>query len=146
VHEKRALSGWDDQYGAGYRGRKRRNWARIAKFAIIGGFVVLAAVMTAFFIPRAGLYLEIIQRSEVIGTMQTVRVSITNNSLETMRDVAVQFDGGRAIELGDLGPFQGRLLTPDEEDLDFTTVTATANEGAVTVTKHRDVSAVAEGH
>lgn len=136
---------WDDQSGAGYRGGKRRNWARIAKFVIIGGFVVLAVVMTAFFIPRAGLNVEIHQRSEVIGTMQTVSVGITNNSLETMRGVTVQFDDSEPFQLGDLGPFQGRLLTPDEEDLAFETVTATANDGAVTATKHRDPSAVAEG-
>jgi hypothetical protein len=136
----------DDPYGAGYRGGKRRNWARIAKLAIIGGFVVLAVVMTAFFIPRAGLHLEIIQRSEVVGTMQTIRVGITNNSLETMRGVTVQFDDSEPFELGDLGPFQGRLLSPNEEDLAFETVTATANEGAVSVTKHRDLAAVSEGH
>jgi uncharacterized protein (DUF58 family) len=140
------LGEWDDQYGAGYRGGKRRNWARIAKFAIIGGFVVLAAVMAAFFIPRAGLHVEIIQRSEVVGTMQTVSVRITNNSLETMRGVTVQFDSGEPFELGDLGPFQGRLLTPDEEDLGFGSVTASANDGAVMVTKHRDPTAVTGGH
>lgn len=136
---------WDDQYGAGSKGGKRRNWARIAKFAIIGGFVVLAAVMAAFLVPRAGLNVEIHQRSEVIGTMQTVSVGITNNSFETLRGVTVQFDDSDVVELGDLGPFQGELLTPDEQDLGFESVTATANDGAVAVTKHRDLSAV-QGH
>lgn len=140
------LGRWDDQYGAGRSGGKRRNWARIAKFVIIGGFVVLATVMAAFMIPRAGLHVEIIQRSEVIGTMQTISVGITNNSFETMRGVSVQFDDSEPFELGDLGPFQRTLLTPDNEDLGFETVTATANDGAVIVTKHRDPSAVAEGH
>jgi hypothetical protein len=78
--------------------------------------------------------------------MQTVSLRVTNNSFETMRGVTIQYGNGTTTEIGDLGPFQGRLLTPDEEDLDFETVTATANDGAVTVTKHRDPSAVAGGH
>lgn len=138
---------WDDREDARYGGpRKRRNWARIAKFVIIGGFVVLGTVMAAFMIPRAGLHVEIIQRSEVIGTMQTVSASVTNNSFETMRGVTVQFGDGEVFELGNLAPFQGRLITPDADNLDFDRVTATANDGAVTVVKQRDPSAVAEGH
>ncbi len=137
---------WDDQEKAGYAGpRKRRNWARIAWFVIIGGFIVLATVMSAFVIPRAGLHVEIVQRSEVIGTMQTVSVSVTNNSFETMRGVTVQFGDGDAIELGDLAPFQGRLISPDADNLDFDRVTATANDDAVMVVKQRDFTAVPEG-
>lgn len=137
---------WEDQDAAGYRGGKRRDWARIAKFVIMGGFIVLAIVMTAFIVPRAGLNVEIHQRSEVIGTMQTVSVRVTNNSFETMRGVTVQFSNGDVFELGDLAPFQGRLISPDADNLDFDSVTATANDGAITVVKERDFSAVAEGH
>ena len=138
---------WDDRDDVRYSGGgKRRNYVRIAKFVIIGGFVVLAVVMTAFFIPRAGLNVEIHDRSEVVGTMQTVSVRVTNNSFENMRGVMVQFGDGTVQELGDMAPFQGRLVTPDEEDLDFDTVTATANDGAVTTIKHRDLSALAGGH
>lgn len=136
---------WDDQPSTGYRGGRRRNWARIIKFVIIGGFIALAAFLAAFMIPRAGLHVEIFQRSEVIGTMQTVSVRVTNNSFETMRGVTIQYGNGTATELGDLGPFQGRLLTPDEADLDFETVTATANDGAVSVVKHRSLAATS-GH
>lgn len=38
------LSDWDEQYCAGYRD-KRRNWAMIVQFAIVSGFVLLAAAM-----------------------------------------------------------------------------------------------------
>lgn len=136
---------WDDQYGGtGYRGGKRRNWARIAKFVILGGFIILGTVMAAFIIPRAGLHIEIHQRSEVIGTMQTINVRVTNNTFETMRGVTVQFGDGDVFELGDLAPFQGRLLTPDADNLDFDMVTATANGGEITVIEHRDLSTVPE--
>jgi hypothetical protein len=141
------LGRWDDQGGTNYGGpRRRRNWARIFKFVIIGGFVVLATSMAAFMIPRAGLNVEIHQRSEVIGTMQTISVGVTNNSFETMRGVTVQFGDGEVLEIGDLAPFQGRLLSPDADNLDFDRVTATANDGATTTVKHRDFSAIAEGH
>lgn len=138
---------WDDQGDASYGGpRRRRNWARIFKFVIIGGFIVLATFMAAFMIPRAGLHVEIFQRSEVIGTMQTVNARVTNNTFETMRGVTVQFGDDDVFELGDLAPFQGRLISPDADNLDFDRVTATANDGAITVVKHRDFAAVAEGH
>lgn len=136
---------WDDQYGTRYGGGKSRDWARIAKFVIIGGFVVLAAVMSAVIIPRAGLNIEIHQRSEVIGTMQTISVKVTNNSFETLRGVTVQFGNGDAFELGDMAPFQGRLITPDADNLDFDKVTATANDGTIMVVKHREFSAASEG-
>lgn len=139
------MSSWDDRDDFTYRGGKRRNYARIAKFAIIGGFVVLAVVMAAFIVPRAGLSVEIHDRSEVVGTMQTVSVRVANNSFETMRGVAVQFGDGDPVELGNMAPFQSRLLTPDEQDLGFDRVTATANEGAVTVVKHRNPPA-SQGH
>lgn len=131
---------WDDEPSTGYRDGKRLNWARIAKFVIIGGFVALAPFLAAFMIPRAGLHVEIFQRSEVIGTMQTVSVKVTNNSFETMHSVTIQYGNGAATEVGDLGPFQGRLLTPEEEDLDFETVTVTANDDAVTLVKQRSLA------
>jgi hypothetical protein len=138
------VSGWDDRDDFSYRGGKRRNYARIAKFAIIGGFVVLAAVMAAFIVPRAGLNVEIYDRSEVVGTMQTVSVRVANNSFETMRGVSVQFGNGEPFELGDMAPFQSRLLTPDDDDLGFDRVTVTANDGAVTVVKNRGPAS--QGH
>jgi hypothetical protein len=131
------VSGWDDRDDFSYRGGKKRNYVRIAKFVIIGGFVVLAIVMAAFIVPRAGLNVEIHDRSEVVGTMQTVSVRVVNNSFETMRGVTVQFGDGDSMELGDMAPFQSRLLTPDEQDLGFDRVTVTANDGAVTAIKHR---------
>ena len=43
---------WDDRDDFAYRGGKRRNYVRIAKFVIIGGFVALAAFLAADGAPR----------------------------------------------------------------------------------------------
>ena len=134
---------WDDQRDASYGGpRRRRTWTKILRYVIIGGFIVLGTFMAAFMIPRIGLNVEIHQRSEVIGTMQTVSVGVTNNSFDTMHGVTVQFGDGEVFEIGNLAPFQGRLITPDADNLDFDRVTATANDGAVVTVKHRDLPSV----
>jgi hypothetical protein len=46
---------------------------------IIVGFIIVAVVVLSIFIPRSGLNVEIIERSEVMGTMQTVSVRISIN-------------------------------------------------------------------
>ena len=46
---------------------------------IIVGFIIVAVVVLSVFIPRSGLNVEIIERSEVMGTMQTVSVRISIN-------------------------------------------------------------------
>lgn len=143
---------WDDYDGGASGGNfmpdegagKRRNWPRIFKFAILAGFVILGAVLLSVFIPRAGLNVEIFQRGEAVGTVTTVSVKVTNNSLETMRNVTIQFgDRGAVQEIGDMPPFKGVLVSPhQDDDVAFDKVTVTANDGAVVVVKHRSLQQI----
>ena len=65
---------WEDEYGGtfgegGGFPKKSRNWIRIGKFVILGGFIIVAAVILLVFIPRAGLSIEIIERGEIVGSI-----------------------------------------------------------------------------
>ncbi|MGE5660790.1 MAG: hypothetical protein ACM3X1_00930 [Ignavibacteriales bacterium] len=118
---------------------KKRNYIRIIKYVIIAGFVIVAVVVLSVYISRSGLNVEIVERSEVMGTMQTVSVRVSNNNFDTLNDVSVQFgDGGQIQQIGDMGPFSSVMITPPEStELNFTKVTVTANEGEIQVTKSR---------
>ena len=114
----------------------RKSYIRIAKYVIIIGFIVVAVVVLSVFIPRSGLNVEIIERSEVMGTMQTVSVKISNNNFDSLSNVEAQFDGqGRVQPIGDMGPFSSVMITPP--DLNFETVIVRADDGGVEVIKSR---------
>jgi hypothetical protein len=129
---------WDSGIGARFPSIKG-NYIRIAKYVIIAGFIVVAVVVLSVFIPRSGLNVEIIERSEVMGTMQTISVRISNNNFNTLNNVEVQFgeqDGVQSI--GDMGPFSSIMITPpDPNNLDFDRVIVTANNGEVETIKSR---------
>ena len=73
---------------------------------IIAGFIIVAVVVLSVFISRSGLNIEILKRSEVMGTMQTVSVRISTNNFGSLSDVKVQFgDQGKVQAIGDMGPF-----------------------------------------
>jgi hypothetical protein len=138
------LGRWDDNSkfsgsGEGRRiagGRTRR--IRIAKTAIIIGFIIVAAVVLTVFISRAGLYIDIIQREEGMGTLQTITIMLSNNNFNSLNDVTVQFgEGGRIQTIGDMGPFSSVTLTPPAEDMDFDNIIVKANNGQVQVVKQR---------
>ncbi|MPZ07936.1 MAG: hypothetical protein GEU26_16230 [Nitrososphaeraceae archaeon] len=79
----------------------KRNYVKIVKYALVTGFVIVAVVVLSVYIPRSGLNVEIIERSEVMGTMQTVSVRVSNNNFDTLNDVSVQFDDqGKFSRLG----------------------------------------------
>lgn len=131
---------WDSGRGVGTGfPRIGRNYIRIAKYAIFVGFVIVAVVVLSVFIPRSGLNVEIIERSEVMGTMQTVSVRISNNNFGTLDNVEVQFgDQGQVQSIGNMGPFSSVMLTPpDADNLNFDRVIVTANNGEVQTTKSR---------
>jgi hypothetical protein len=95
---------WDSAGRIGFP-RTRRSYIRITKYVIFAGFVIVAVVVLSVFIPRSGLNIEIVERSEVIGTMQTVSVWISNNNFGTLNDVEVQFgDQGQVQPIGNMGP------------------------------------------
>lgn len=117
----------------------KRNYVKIAKYALVAGFVIVAVVVLSVYIPRSGLNVEIIERSEVMGTMQTVSVRVSNNNFDILNDVSVQFDDqGQIQQIGNMGPFSSVMITPPEiGELNFSKVTVTAGEGNIQVIKSR---------
>lgn len=117
----------------------RRSYIRIAKYVIIAGFIIVTVVVLSVFIPRSGLNVEIIERSEVMGTMQTVSVKISNNNFGSLNNVEVQFDDQERVQpIGDMGPFSSVMITPpDPDNLDFDRIIVRANDGEVEVIKSK---------
>jgi hypothetical protein len=127
---------WEDEYGGFDEGRgKRRNYIRIAKFVILGGFIVVAAVVLSVFIPRAGLSVEIIERG---GIVSSIAVKINNNNFNTLNDVTVQFgEQGKIQMIGDMGPFSSVFISPESKELNFDRVIVKANNDVVESVKLR---------
>lgn len=135
---------WDDDNrstGGGW-GRKigegKTNRIRIAKKLIMVGIVIVTVVVLTVFISRAGLFIEIIQRDEGMGTLQTITVRLSNNNFNSISDVKVQFgEAGRVQTIGNMGPFSSVTITPPTEDMDFENIIVRANNGQVQVVKSR---------
>src|SRR5919197_6580355 len=140
---------WDDDPSSGFgsggssNSSSRRipgkwNRIRIAKLAIKVGFVIVAIVFLSVFIPRYGLNTEIIQRSEGVGTIQTISIKVSNNNFETLNDVTVQFDEkGRIQNIGSMGPFSSVMITPEVRDMNFDKIIVKANNGKMESIKFR---------
>lgn len=134
---------WDDgsgQFagGSGRTGRSRRNYAKIAKFVILGGFIVVGIIVLFVFITRSGLNIEIREQNEAMGTIQTISVRISNNKFDTLNDVTVQFgDNGKILSVGTIGPFSSIMITPDPKDLNFEKVIVKGNGGKAEAVKFR---------
>jgi hypothetical protein len=132
------LGRWDeDQFqDDGFLGKVRRNYIKIAKLGIVAGFVIVALVVLSVFIPRAGVSVEIIERGGIIGSITT---KISNNNLDTLNKVMVQFgENGVVQHLGNIGPFASVFASPNPDELEFDRVIVTANDGNVRVIKYRD--------
>jgi hypothetical protein len=126
--------------GSGGAGGIPRKWnrIRIAKYAIRVGLVIVAIVFLSVFIPRYGLNIEVIQRSEGVGTIQTISIKVSNNNFETINNVTVQFgDKGRIQQLGDMGPFSSIMITPEQQDMNFDKIIVKANNGKMESVKFR---------
>jgi hypothetical protein len=118
------------------RGKVRRNYIKIAKVGIIVGFVVVALVVLSVFLPRVGVSIEIIERGGLIGS---ITAKISNNNLDTLNNVVVQFgDNGIPQRLGNIGPFASVFSSPNPTELDFDRIILTANDGDVRVVKYRN--------
>jgi hypothetical protein len=138
------LGRWDDnsKFSGSRWGRRiaggRTRRIRIAKTVIIMGFIIVAAVVLTVFISRAGLYIDIIQREEGMGTLQTITITLSNNNFNSLNDVTVQFGkGGRVQTIGYMGPFSSVTITPSAEDMDFDNIIVRANNGQVQIVKQR---------
>jgi hypothetical protein len=138
------LGRWDkdeQSSGCGW-GRKiggwRTNRIRTTKRLIMIGLVIVAAIVLTIFLSRGGLYIDIIQREEGMGTLQTITVRLSNNNFNSLDDVTVQFgEDGKVQTIGNMGAFSSITITPPPEDMDFENIIVRANNGQVQVVKSR---------
>ncbi|TLX67389.1 MAG: hypothetical protein E6K94_05955 [Thaumarchaeota archaeon] len=127
---------WDDGSIDTNSGKKTRDWIRIARYAIYGGFAIVAIVILLVFIPRAGLSVEIFETGE---TLKTISIKINNNNPQEIHNISVQFDEDKEKKqfYNSIGPFSSIYVTPDKEDLDFQKIIVTADNGKLQTTKYR---------
>ena len=119
-------------------GRGSTNRIKNTKRLIIIGLVIVAAVVLTISLSRGGIYIDIIQREEGMGTLQTLTVRISNNNFNSLNYVTVQFgEDGKVQTIGDMGAFSSVTITPPPEDMDFKNIIVRANNGQVQVVKSR---------
>jgi hypothetical protein len=115
--------------------KKRRNYIRIAKFVILGGFIIVAAVILSVFIPRAGLSIEVIERGGIVGS---TTIKVNNNNFNALNDVTIQFgEQGKIQNIGDMGPFSSVFVNPEVGESNFDKIIVKANNGEVESVKPR---------
>ncbi len=127
---------WDDDWHYEGRHKKTRDWIRIARYVIYGGFVIVAVVVLAVFIPRAGLTVEIMETGE---TLSTINIKINNNNPQEIHNVTVIFDNdtNKKQTYNSMAPFSSIFVTPDKENLDFQRIIVTADNGKLQTIKYR---------
>jgi hypothetical protein len=130
------LGRWDDDRQYNRKDKKTRDWIRIARYAIYGGFAIVAIVVLVVFIPRAGLTVEINETGEDINT---ISIKINNNNPQEIHDVRISFDDDKGKEqvYNSIGPFSSIFVTPDKDELDFQKIIVTAENGKLQTTKYR---------
>jgi hypothetical protein len=121
---------WDEDK----KPRKSKNLPKLIKKIIYIGFIIVAVVILAVFIPRAGLNVELLQRG---GEIETISTKINNNNFFPIHNVTVQFDNGKTQNIGDLGPFGSAMISPESENIDFKKITVRANDGQIESIKNR---------
>jgi hypothetical protein len=127
---------WDTS--SGKRGTSIRINRKKIKYIMIGGFVIVAIIVLSVFIPRAGLSIEILERSEAMHSVKTISVKVNNNNPYEIREVIVQFgENGKQRSFGNIGPFGAIFITPDPNELNFDKVIVSANGGSIQTVKTR---------
>lgn len=127
---------WDTSPGK--RGTSLRLNRKKIKYIMIGGFVIVAIVVLSVFIPRAGLSIEILERSEAMHSVKTISVKVNNNNPYEIREIIVQFgENGKQRSFGNIGPFGAIFITPDPNELNFDKVIVSANGGSIQTVKTR---------
>jgi hypothetical protein len=121
---------WDEDK----KSRKGKNLPKLIKKIIYIGFIIVAVVILAVFIPRAGLNVELLQRG---GEIETISTKINNNNFFPIHNVTVQFDNGKIQYIGDLGPFGSAMISPESENINFKKITVKANDGQMESIKNR---------
>lgn len=127
---------WDDDWHSDRKVKKKRDWIRIARYAIYGGFAIVAIVVLFVFIPRAGLTVEMFETGE---DLSTISIKINNNNPHEIHDVTIVFDNntGKKQIYNSMAPFTSIFVTPEKEDLDFQKLTVTADNGKLQTIKYR---------
>ncbi|MEJ7642822.1 MAG: hypothetical protein WKF36_11625 [Candidatus Nitrosocosmicus sp.] len=114
--------------------RKNRNLPKLIKKIIYLGFIIVAVVVLAVFIPRAGLNIEVIHRT---GDIETTSTKISNNNFYPLQNVTIQFDNGKVQGIGDLGPFATIMISPETQNTNFERIIVKANNGQIESIKNR---------
>ncbi len=108
------------------------------KYIMYSGFVIVVIVVMSVFIPRAGLTVEIFERSDAMHSIKTISIKVNNNNLQEIKDVRVQFgENGKIHTFGNIGPFSAIAITPDPDELNFDRVIVSANAGNIKTIKFR---------
>ncbi len=108
------------------------------KYIMYSGFVIVVIVVLSVFIPRAGLTVEIFERSDAMHSIKTISIKVNNNNLQEIKDVRVQFgENGKLHTFGNIGPFSAIAITPDPDELNFDRVIVSANAGNIKTIKFR---------
>jgi hypothetical protein len=130
------LGRWDDEWHYESKDKKKRDWIRIARYAIYGGFAIVAIVVLLVFIPRAGLTVEINETGEALST---ISIKINNNNPQEIHDVTITFDNNTVKKqvYSSIGPFSSIFVTPEKDDLDFQKIIVTADNGKLQTIKYR---------
>jgi len=121
---------WDEDK----KPRNGKNLPKLIKKIIYIGFIIVAIIILAVFIPRAGLNVELLQRG---GEIETISTKINNNNFFPIHNVTVQFDNGKIQNIGDLGPFGSVMISPESENINFKKITVKANDGQMESIKNR---------
>ena len=129
---------WDDdrqpRRDEDRRHGKNRNLPKLIKKIIYLGFIIVAVVVLAVFIPRAGLNIEVIHRT---GDIETISTKISNNNFYPLQNVTIQFDNGKVQGIGDLGPFATIMISPETQNINFERIIVKANNGQIESIKNR---------
>jgi hypothetical protein len=126
---------WDND--SGRKSSLRLNKKKI-KYIMYSGFVIVVIVVMSVFIPRAGLTVEIFERSDAMHSIKTISIKVNNNNLQEIKDVRVQFgENGKLHTFGNIGPFSAIAITPDPDELNFDRVIVSANAGNIKTVKFR---------
>lgn len=130
------LGRWDDEWHYEPKDKKKRDWIRIARYAIYGGFAIVAIVVLLVFIPRAGLTVEINETGEALST---ISIKINNNNPQEIHNVTITFDDNTSKRqiYNSIAPFSFIFVTPEKDDLDFQKIVVTADNGKLQTIKYR---------
>ena len=130
------LGEWDDDWQFNRKAKKTRDWIRIVRYGIYGGFAIVAIVVLLVFIPRAGLTVEIFETGE---TLSTISIKINNNNLQEIHDITLVFDDDYENKqvFNSIAPFSAIFVTPEKDDLNFKKITVTADNGKLHTIKYR---------